>query len=65
MSDYEINVMLEMEAMRYKKTYNTHKVLVTNRAWVENAHGSSEPACVRMERVYEAYAEYRASEMWG
>lgn len=64
MSDYEINVMLEIEARRYKKRYNTNKVLVTAHAWVENAYGSAECSHGSWELAVEAYAEYRSTQEW-
>lgn len=64
MTDYEINVMLETEARQYKKRYNTNRVLVTDRAWVENSYGSAECAHGSWELAVEAYAEYRRSEQW-
>ena len=64
MSDYEINVMLEIEVRQYKKRYNTNKVLVTARAWVENSYGSAECAHGSWELAVEAYAEYRSTQEW-
>ena len=64
MSDYEINVMLETEARQYKKRYNTNKVLVTARAWTENAYGSAECSHGSWELAIEAYAEYRSTQEW-
>ena len=64
MSDYEINVMIEMEARQYKRRYNTKKVLVTARAWQENAYGSAECSHGSMELALEAYAEYKSTQIW-
>jgi hypothetical protein len=61
-NEYDYNIALEREAMRYKKTYNTHKVLYTSAAWRENANGSAECASVRMSSIYEAYEESRSYE---
>lgn len=64
MSDYEINVMLEMEARKHKQRYNTNKVLVTARAWQDNAYGSAECAHGSMALALEAYAEYKSTQIW-
>lgn len=64
MNDYEINVMLEEEARKYKQRYNTRKVLVTVQAWRDNAYGSAECAHGSMELALEAYAEYRSTQSW-
>lgn len=64
MSDYEINVMLEIEARLYKQRYNTKKVLVTECAWRVNSYGSAECAHGSWELAVEAYAEYRNTQEW-
>lgn len=64
LSEYDYNIALEREAMRYKKNYNTHKVLYTNAAWRENAHGSAECVSVRMSSIYEAYEESKNFRDW-
>ncbi len=64
MNDYEINVMLEIEARKHKQRYNTNKVLITVHAWRENAYGSAECAHGSMALALEAYAEYKSTQMW-
>ena len=58
-----LNAEIRAERVRHGSNYNK-KVIRISRSWNINSEGSRECASVSMERIYEAYAEYRSCEVW-
>lgn len=54
-----------MEAVKERNRLTNKHVITSARMWNERASGSREVSHGSMKLALEAYAEYRASEMWG